>query len=105
MVQAFEAALAHPTPRLQATYGDYAWNVLGDHALGLRMTKEAVQAAPREPVYQVTMIRMLAAQGQRQEAIEALDRLRLLNTGGRLNDQLDELSDRLSLHQGIRITQ
>jgi hypothetical protein len=105
MVQAFEAALAHPTPRLQATYGDYAWNVLGDHALGLRMTEGAVQAAPREPVYQVTMIRMLAAQGQRQEAIEALDRLRLLNTGGRLNDQLDELSDRLSLHQGIRITQ
>lgn len=98
MVQAFDAALAHPTPRLQATYGDYAWNVLEDHALGLRMTEAAVQAAPHEPAYQVTMIRMLAVQGQRQEAIEALDRLRLLNTGGRLNDQLDELSNRLSLH-------
>ncbi|RUL76759.1 hypothetical protein [Dyella choica] len=98
MVQAFETALAHPTPRLQAIYSDYAWNVLDDHALGLRMIEGAVQGAPHEPAYQVTRIRMLVAQGQRQVAIKALDRLRLLNTGGRLDDQLDELSSHLGSH-------
>nr|WP_233843855.1 hypothetical protein [Dyella sp. 2HG41-7] len=98
MVKAFETALAHPTPRLEATYSDYAWNVLDDHALGLQMIEAAVQGAPSEPAYQVTMIRMLTAQGQRQEAIKALDRLRLFNTGGRLDGQLDELSNRLDLH-------
>ncbi|MBD8880531.1 hypothetical protein IHE49_08550 [Rhodanobacter sp. 7MK24] len=98
MIQAFQAALAHPTPRLQAAYADYAWNVLDDHALGIRMIESAVKGAPSEPAYQVTMIRMLASQEQRDEAIKALNRLRLLDTGGRLDSQLGELSNLLRLH-------
>src|SRR6185312_15578151 len=65
MMQAFEAALDHPGPsaRLQATYGDYAWNVLSDHALGLRMIEGAVKDLPGEPAYHITLVRMLLASG------------------------------------------
>ncbi|WP_426663145.1 tetratricopeptide repeat protein [Rhodanobacter aciditrophus] len=100
MVQAFEAALDHadPSARLQATYGDYAWNVLGNHALGLRMIEGAVKTAPNEPAYRITQIRMLAAEGRWDEAREALTKLKSLNIGGRLNDTIDDLNRLLSVH-------
>jgi protein O-mannosyl-transferase len=93
MVELFTAALAHPDPsaRLLATYGDYAWNVLDDHKLGERMTKEAVKASPGEPAYQITLIRMLAAQGHDVEAELALRKLTALNIGGRLDQDLSIL--------------
>lgn len=97
MMNAFMAALAHPNPsaRLLATYGDYAWNVLEDHALGERMTEEAVKASPYEPAYQITLVRMLAAQGRTDEAHQAIQRLQQLNVGGRLDGELDALRMRL----------
>lgn len=93
MMQAFAAALSHPEPsaRLLATYGDYAWNVLHDHALGERMTREAVYTKPNEPAYQITLIRMLTTQGRTAEARDALKQLETLNYGGRLNSSADEL--------------
>jgi hypothetical protein len=98
MVEAFMAALAHPDPsaRLLATYGDYAWNVLDDHELGERMIKEAVKTSPNEPAYQITLIRMLAAQGHKTEATRALRRLSALNIGGRLDSSVVELRRRIS---------
>lgn len=97
MMNSFMAALAHPDPsaRLLATYGDYAWNVLEDHALGERMTEEAVKASPYEPAYQITLIRMLAAQGRMDQAHQAIQRLQKLNIGGRLDEELDALRVRL----------
>jgi hypothetical protein len=93
MMEAFIAALSHPAPRprLLATYGDYAWNVLHDHDLGERMTEEAVKAKPDEPVYRITLVRMLAAQGRKAEASKRLKQLEELNIGGRLNNSLNEL--------------
>lgn len=93
MMAAFMAALSHPNPsaRLLATYGDYAWNVLNDQDLGLRMTREAVKSAPDEAAYQITLIRMLTAQNRTREANRSLRRLESLNIGGRLNSSLDEL--------------
>ncbi len=93
MMRAFMAALAHPNPsaRLLATYGDYAWNVLDDHALGERMTEEAVKVSPNEPAYQITLIRMLVAQGRKAEAAKALKQLEALNIGGQLNESLSQL--------------
>jgi hypothetical protein len=90
MMQAFTSALSHPNPsaRLLAIYGDYAWNVLNDHALGERMTREAVQTRPNEPAYQITLIRMLAAQGRKAEALAALKQLETLNFGGRLDSSV-----------------
>ncbi len=98
MIEAFIAALAHPAPnaRLLATYGDYAWNVLEDHDLGERMTEDAVKVSPAEPAYQITLIRMLAVRGRKVEAKKTLERLDRLNTGGRLNNTLDELRTQLS---------
>jgi hypothetical protein len=94
MIEAYMAALSHPDPsaRLLAMYGDYAWNVLGDHELGERMTEDAVKAAPNEPAYQITLVRMLAAQGNTTKARSALNQLEVLNIGGRLNTNMEELN-------------
>jgi hypothetical protein len=93
MIESFGAALSHSSPsaRLLATYGDYAWNVLNDHELGERMTKEAVKTSPSEPAYQITLIRMLAVQGRDAEAELALRKLTALNIGGRLDQDLSTL--------------
>jgi hypothetical protein len=93
MVEAYLAALSHPNPsaRLLSMYGDYAWNILGDHTLGERMTADAVKTAPNEPAYRITLIRMLAVQGRSVEARAALTELEALNVGGRLNQTLGEL--------------
>jgi hypothetical protein len=97
MVDAYLAALSHPGPsaRLLALYGDYAWNVLEDHALGEHLTEEAVKTSPKEPAYRITLIRMLAAQGRKTDANKALEQLEPLNIGGRLNSSLSELRARL----------
>lgn len=97
MIEAYMAALSHPDPsaRLLAMYGDYAWNVLADHELGLRMTEDAVKAAPNEPAYRITLVRMLAAQGQKATARDALRQLETLNIGGSLDHSLIELHDLL----------
>jgi len=93
MTAAFEAALSHPAPsaRLLAMYGDYAWNVLGDHELGLRMTQAATRAAPDEPAYLITETRMLVAMGRVRAAQNSYKLLRRLNIGGRLNRDLASL--------------
>jgi len=97
MIDAFSAALSHPRPgaRLLSTYGDYAWNVLDDKALGERMAREAMAAVPSEPAYHITVIRMLLAQGRYDEAKQALRDLDALNFGGRLNSSIAELRARL----------
>jgi hypothetical protein len=93
MKDAYLAALAHPHPsaRLLAMYGDYAWNVLDEHTLGERMTARAVETSPSEPAYRVTLIRMLLEGGDAKKAHAALEQLQSLNYGGRLNAQLAEL--------------
>lgn len=93
MLQAFFAALSHPQPsaRLLAMYGDYAWNVLDDKALGLNMTASAIKAAPSETAYRITLIRMLVALGQQSDAQSAMKQLESLNYGGRLDSTLAQL--------------
>jgi hypothetical protein len=102
MMDAFMAALDHPNPRprLLATYGDYAWNVLGDHELGERMTKEAVSTQPDEAAYRITLVRMLAAQGKTAEARQSFEQLKKLNIGGRLNGSLEELLTLPGMQEG-----
>lgn len=91
--EAFFAALSHPKPsaRLLATYSDYAWNVLHDRALGLRVAEAAAQADPDEPAYLITTVRMLAVMGRRADAEQAMRQLESLNIGGRLNKNLVDL--------------
>ena len=98
MIAAFLAALSHPHPsaRLFATYGDYAWNVLDDHPLGLRMSQAAVAASPNEPAYRITVIRMLVVQKQMIEAQQEYQRLQRLNIGGYLDGTLESLQHLLA---------
>jgi hypothetical protein len=93
MLEAYSAAISHPEPsaRLLAMYGDYAWNVLDDKSLGLSMTTSAINAAPSEPAYRITLIRMLVVLGQKGNAQSAMKQLELLNYGGRLDSTLAEL--------------
>ncbi|WP_233202262.1 hypothetical protein [Dyella sp. AD56] len=93
MVQAFEVALSHPAPsaRLQATYSSYAWNVLDNHTLGLHMIEGAVNSSPSEPSYRVTLVRMLAANGDDAKARTALEQLQTMNLGGRLDATIQSL--------------
>jgi hypothetical protein len=94
MMEAFMAALSHPHPsaRLLAIYGDYAWNVLDDKALGERMTAEAVKTKSDEPAYRITLTRMLISQRRYDEARHAIAQLQTLNIGGRLDSDIARLN-------------
>jgi len=97
MVAAFEAALSHPRPsaRLQAIYGEYAWNVLGERTLATGMMTAAVASQRSEPAYRITLARMLMAQGRYAEAEKQIEDLQGLNIGGRLNRDIAELQAQL----------
>lgn len=97
MQEAFQAALHHPHPsaRLLATYGDYAWNVLGDHDLGESVTADAVKTEPSEPAYRITLTRMLTVQGRYREADMQIRALETLNVGGRLDESIAGLRAQL----------
>ena len=92
------AALSHPHPeaRLLASYGDYAWNVLNDHQLGLRASRDAVKAEPSEPAYHITLARMYLVLGQRQNAKQQIEALKRLNYGGRLDGSIAKLQAALA---------
>jgi len=104
MMEAFLAALSHPNPsaRLLATYADYAWNVLGDRELGVQMATDAVQTAPTEPAYLITLARMLITQGRLPEATRALNALETLNVGGRLDKDEADLRARMRKSEFFR---
>lgn len=101
MVAAFDAALAHPQPsaRLLATYGDYAWNVLADQPLGERLTEQAVQAAPDESAYRITLVRMLLALKRDAAVPPQMDALRGMNIGGRLDGSIQPLQQRIDARE------
>lgn len=104
MTEAFLAALSHPHPsaRLLATYGDYAWNVLGDRQLGLHMTRDAMHTAPREPAYRITQIRMQLALGNVSDAMVEYQKLAVMNIGGSLNADLVALRKSIGSMQALQ---
>ena len=93
MLDAFTAAVLHPHPsaRLLALYSDFAWNILGDHALGLNLIQDAVAAKPDEPAYRITCVRMLVALGRTNDAQKAFRALERMNVGGALDRELQSL--------------
>lgn len=98
MLDAFLAAVSHPRPsgRLLSMYSDYAWNVLGDRELGLRLAQQACTATPNEPAYWITLAKMYIAEGQRTEAEGAVDRLKKMNVANSLSDRISELTQALN---------
>lgn len=100
LLEAFLTALSHPSPsaRLMAIYGSYAWNVIGDKSLGLRMLSDAVQSAPRESAYRITHLEMLLALGQYAEVQPYYKQLLSMNTGGALNQKLARIREEMKPH-------
>lgn len=98
MSQAFTAALSHGTSsaRLQSIYSDYAWNILGNRALGEEMIRKAITTESREPAYLVTLTRMLIVEGRKPEAEQTIQKLTQLNMGGQLNDTIAALNASLA---------
>lgn len=98
MVEAFLAALSHPNPsgRLLSMYSDYAWNMLGDHNLGIRMAKQACAATPSEPAYWITLARMQINAGDLQGARQSVVRIERLSVAGSLSSAIDELTQLLN---------
>lgn len=97
MTAAYLAAITNhqPSPRLLSMYADFAWNILGDHPLGLRMAYQSSEGAPNEPAYHITLARMLIANGQPAEAIRQIEALQQLNLGGRLSNSIRDLEQQL----------
>jgi hypothetical protein len=97
MIAAYLAALGHPNPsaRLMASYGDYAWNVLDDHRLGLRMTLLATKKEPTTTAYTITLARMQVAEGDYADAKSTILRLQTLNTAGSLDRDIARLRQRI----------
>jgi protein involved in temperature-dependent protein secretion len=62
------------------------------------MTKASVQAAPNEPAYRITLVRMLVVDGSANEANEAIKQLEALNLGGRLDNTLTSLRTLPGMH-------
>ncbi len=77
MREAIAAALSHPNPngRLLSEAGDYALNALHDESSALGYFKRATIAAPNEPVYKITLVKLLIVTGQFQEARDELSRI------------------------------
>lgn len=98
MVEAFLAALSHPHPgaRLLAIYGDYAWNALDDHALGLRMAEDAAQKSPATGAYVITEFNRRLATGDVAGARSTLEHLRRLNIGGRFDGDIEAATKQLA---------
>jgi hypothetical protein len=98
MIEAFVSALDHhaPSPRLLATYADYAWNILADRPLALRMIAQCVSKAPHEPAYRITYARMLLASDKPAEAAQQINALEALNIGGSLDGSINSLTSRLT---------
>lgn len=98
MVGAFIAALTHPHPNplLLSNYATYAENILHDPDLALTLATEAVDAAPTEPAHLITLIQILAARGEDEEASSALNRLHLLNLSGRIDLEILALEELLA---------
>jgi len=94
---AFEAAMSHsePSPRLLSIYADYAWNVLDDHDLGERLQIRAVNGAPQESAYLITLTRMLLATHEIDDARARVSQLNKLNLGGHLSSQLKVLKQQV----------
>jgi len=98
MVDAFLAALSHPNPtaRVLATYGDYAWNVLKDRDLGMRMADAACEAAPNEAAYRITRARQALALGDTGAARHQIGVLRRMNVAGSLDSTINDLTSKLA---------
>jgi hypothetical protein len=97
LLGAFLAAVSHPHPsaRLLAMYADFAWTNLKDTKLALSLQRGAVEGAPREMAYRLTLARMALATGYPEDARIQLGAIKENNLGGRYADDIGRLEEQL----------
>lgn len=81
-------------PTAHTLYANFAWNVLKDPTLAIRLQREAVALSPEQPSYRVALAKFLLASGGEQQAQEGralIQALQLENRAGLLDDALAEL--------------
>jgi hypothetical protein len=78
MVAAFQAALDHhrQSGRILQVYGDYTLNVLHDTAAAMALFRRSVDVSPGEPIYRVTLVRLLAVTGHLDAARREFAKIR-----------------------------
>jgi len=96
MIATYGAAMSHgDDPAVMQVYGNYVLNVLGDGALAARLWQRAVELAPQEAAYRVSLIKLQIAQGRLDEARAGIARLRALGGLGQHASEADVLQARL----------
>ncbi|WP_448098459.1 tetratricopeptide repeat protein [Luteibacter yeojuensis] len=90
---AFSAALSHErrSPRLLAMYATFASQTLEDNDLAIRIQREAVNAAPNEAAYRITLARYAIRLHDNAELKKQIYRLESMNLGGSLDVELAPL--------------
>ncbi len=85
----------HPQQPVALTmYANFAWNVLGDRALAVRVQRDAVNLASGNLSMKVALAKFLLASGQADNVVEGrtlLNELRKSNQHGLLDRQIAEL--------------
>ncbi|MEO7877303.1 MAG: hypothetical protein ABIR62_14415 [Dokdonella sp.] len=96
----YAAAFSHPPANgLLSVHGEYAWHILGDHALAESDYREVVRSSPNDLAAKSNLIVVLINNGKLAEArslIEALERRNLL---GMLDGFILPLRSTLDIHQ------
>jgi hypothetical protein len=92
MVNTFLAALQQgPNAEVLNIYGNYAFNLLQDTDLALRLWQEAAQRSPRVVQYQVTLAKLMIASGQFEIAASHIENVRQLGRLGQNKQTAIEL--------------
>lgn len=75
-------------------YANFAWNVMADHELAVRLARQALEIAPRSSEFQANLALFvatkpeLAADGELEALIAAI---RSHNRGGRMDEKLEQI--------------
>lgn len=97
MLDTFATALTHgPSANLLSTYANYAFNVLGDSELALRLLDETITLEPKEPEHRVGLVRVLIALDRFDEAQTQIAALRRLGRLDQYDDKAELLEQRLA---------
>jgi hypothetical protein len=102
MVNTFLAALQQgPNAEVLNIYGNYAFNVLHDPDLALRLWDDAAKLAPNVVQYQVTLARLMIASGRPDLAGPYIAKVRQLGRWGQ-NDALAHEMEQLAEQESRR---
>jgi protein O-mannosyl-transferase len=97
MIRLFMTSLGQGEhPEVLSVYGNYALNVLGDPELALQLWERAVELAPRQSQYHISLARLQIALGQHARAREQIAKLRALGRLGQYENDARQLESRMA---------